>query len=58
MTFGNTAHLTPLLKMHTLGSTLRTGRHPYRRTAVRRYGSVGQLQLHREAGIGRAQGRV
>ena len=38
--FGDTAHLTPLTKMHTLGSTFTTGL-PCRRVALPRHGAAG-----------------
>jgi tryptophan synthase beta chain len=39
--FGDTAHLTPLVKMHTLGSTYVPPRLPRRRPALSRHGAAG-----------------
>ena len=40
--FGDTGHLTPLVKMHTLGSDLRAAGLPRRRPALPRHGAAGQ----------------
>ena len=39
--FGDTAHLTPLTKMHTLGSDLHAAGLPRRRPALPRHGAAG-----------------
>ena len=40
--FGDTGQLTPLVKMHTLGSTFIPPRLPRRRPALPRHGADGQ----------------
>ena len=39
--FGDTAHMTPLTKMHTLGSHLHAAGLPRRRPALPRHGAAG-----------------
>ena len=43
--FGDTAKMTPLVKMHTLGSRLHPGADPRRRPALSRHGAAGVALL-------------
>ena len=45
--FGDTAHLTPLVKMHTLGTRLHAAGDPRRRAALPRHGAAGLSQGER-----------
>ena len=62
--FGDTGHLTPLVKMHTLGSTFIPPGNPRRRPALPRHGAAGLARHgpgtdrgHRRAAAGRLRRR-